>query len=197
MFGEVSTFSFNKFLLYLRMNTIWTLAASNKKLVIADPNYALLKYIQLAVSKSYILTLQPGNPLDRLPAETEDLQEKLSFVKLVLETEDREIEAMRLRREAHEALEALRITKEFYSLVAPDDQFITKAIDIELLALNQYKELCQAHKGYIVTQLYNLDYTVDFSTLKEEFINSIKNPPSDENYIYEIVHGNLVKAIKS
>lgn len=179
------------------MNQIWTLTTTNKKLVITDQNFDLVKYLQLIVSKSYILDLSKQDELTaRVSADAVELRNKLLFVKSVLDVETAEIDAIYKRRAAGEVEHSLRVTKEFYAHVSPNDEFIKQSIDSEIDTLNQYKKYCHDHKSFIVAALYDLDYTNNLIEIKQKFLDSIKHPPADENYIYEVVHKNLIKALQ-
>jgi hypothetical protein len=185
----------------------WALVDVNNNILLVDQNYRLLKYTQLVLQNTFEILLLSSMPnfslLDNVKSvmlSIKDnrisihkdskllipLQEKLMFVRSIIQHTDTELDFYARNIETHNYTikQKLFAEKEFLQLLVPNDSNILLLYDAEIEILDEYKHDSNRIKKQITESLINctFDLTIDIEQIKDKFFDSLGRANITLNY---------------
>jgi hypothetical protein len=182
------------------INKQWALTRPTDKseLLISD-NLRLLKFVQLVMSKSIILSVKESTGVETTDTQLLDTQNKVKLTYKLIESELSNIDLLCLQKQQEWfQVELLDAVNEYLNIVEIQDEFVNAAYKSERDTLLIFQTTCSQHKTFIFKLLSSIDYVGGYDDIKRHLELAIKESiVGDTRFVFADLNKSILKVLKN
>jgi hypothetical protein len=194
-FGKVSIF-YN----FMLINKQWALTRpTDKSELLISNNLRLLKFVQLVMSKSIILSVKESTGVETTDTQLLDTQNKVKLTYKLIESELSNIDLLCLQKQQEWfQVELLDAVNEYLNIVEIQDEFVNAAYKSERDTLLIFQTTCSQHKTFIFKLLSSIDYVGGYDDIKRHLELAIKQSiVGDTRFVFADLNKSILKVLKN
>ena len=178
----------------------WALTRpTDKSELLISNNLRLLKFVQLVMSRSIILSVKESAGVETVDPQLLDTQNKIKLTYKLIESELSNIDLLCLQKQQEWfQVELLDAVNEYLNIVEIQDEFVTTAYKSERDTLLIFQTTCSQHKTFIFKLLSSIDYVSDYEDIKQHLELAIKESiVRDTRFVFADLNKSMLKVLKN
>ena len=182
------------------INKQWALTRpTDKSELLISNDLRLLKFVQLVMSKSIILSVKESTGVETTNTQLLDVQNKVKLIHKLMESELSNIDSLCLQKQQEWfQVELLDAVNEYLNIVEIQDEFVTAAYKSERDTLLVFQTTCNQHKTFIFKLLSSIDYVATYEDIKQQLELAIKESiVRDTRFVFADLNKFILRVLKN